>query len=108
LPEADQGNLFPSRSGFAIPTGDTMSKRFIGVRDGTVIRTYTEIDFFAPDSSGRLTPASGDPCPLYGLEPQGEAVDFLNDTTLVLTSESAGAGSAPIHGVLISPRPTGG
>jgi len=67
--------------------------------DGRVvaIRTYTEIYFFTPGEGGRLKPASSSPCPLFGLEPQGEGVDFLDDSTLVLTSESASAGPAPIH-----------
>jgi hypothetical protein len=50
-----------------------------------VIRTYAEILFFALDRDG-ATPLGG--CWLGGWE-QGEAVDFLDDSTLVLTSESA-------------------
>ncbi len=49
-----------------------------------VIRTYSEVLFFALDPDS-VTPAGG--CWLGGWE-QGEAVDFLDDTTLVLTSES--------------------
>ena len=50
-----------------------------------VIRTYAEILFFALDRNG-ARPIGG--CWLGGWE-QGEAVDFLDDSTLVLTSESA-------------------
>jgi hypothetical protein len=52
-----------------------------------VVRTYTELFFFAlgePDGVALLST-----CWLGLVEPQGEAVDFLDDRTLVLTSESA-------------------
>jgi hypothetical protein len=54
--------------------------------DGTqlVIRTYSEVLFFGLDRDG-ARPMGG--CWLGGWE-QGEAVDFLDDSTLVLTSES--------------------
>lgn len=55
--------------------------------DQVAIRTYTEIYFFPILPAGRL----GAPlrsCNLAGLEPQGEAVDWLDDERLVLTSES--------------------
>ena len=52
------------------------------------VRTYTQIFFF------RLSPFPGTvalegTCWLGAYEPQGEAVDFLDDSTLVLSSEGA-------------------
>jgi hypothetical protein len=53
-----------------------------------VVRTYTQLYFFRvgtfPDE---VTLAAT--CWLGAYEPQGEAVDFLDDSTLVMTSESA-------------------
>jgi hypothetical protein len=70
-------------------------------RDGRLvaIRTYTEIYFFVPGADGRLTPSSQPVCNVTGLEPQGEAIDFLDDSTLVLTSEAGSRKPAPIHSV---------
>lgn len=65
------------------------------------VRTYTELFFFTLSADGGLTPA-GSPCFLgtaAGVaEPQGEAVDYLDEETLVLTSE-AWRGVGPIHRV---------
>jgi hypothetical protein len=60
------------------------------------IRTYTELFFFPLLPLGRLgTPVS---CNVAGLEPQGEGVEWLDDTRLMLTSEAiTGRGPAPIH-----------
>jgi hypothetical protein len=60
--------------------------------DGRVVavRTYTEIYLFHPGVGGRLTPARARPCNIAGLDLAGEAIDFLNDSTFVLTSEAAG------------------
>ncbi len=52
------------------------------------IRTYTEIFFFTRVSSGRLQ-FTGDFCRLGTRQPRGEAIDFLDDSTLVLTTEGA-------------------
>jgi hypothetical protein len=52
-----------------------------------VIRTYSELYFFTREP-GRKLQADGYPCWLGAAEPQGEAVDFLDETTVVLTSES--------------------
>lgn len=62
--------------------------------DGRLValRTYSEIYLFYPGVGGRLLPARERPCNIAGLEVGGEAIDFLNDTTFVLTSE---AGSRP-------------
>lgn len=59
------------------------------------VRTLTEIYFFRTDSAAwRL---DGPPCSVAGLEPQGEAVDFLDDERLILTSERGLAAEGVIH-----------
>lgn len=60
--------------------------------DGRLValRTTTEIHFFVPGVGGRLRPAARPVCAIHGLEYQGEAVDFLDDSTLVVVSEAAG------------------
>lgn len=65
-----------------VVTGAAMSA------DGTrlAVRTYSEIFFFARAADGSLTPA-GDACFVADLADGGEAVDFLGDSALVLTSE---------------------
>ena len=52
-----------------------------------VIRTYSELYFFVRTQDGHLL-RDGFPCWLGAAEPQGEAVDFLDESTVVLTSES--------------------
>lgn len=59
------------------------------------VRTYTEIYMFRVDA-GRLAPAPA-VCMLGPLERQGEAVAFLNDTDLVLTSEALREAKGTIH-----------
>lgn len=59
-----------------------------------VIKTYTEIFFYRVDG-GRWVP-DGSACFLGPREAQGEAVDWLDDTTLVLASERS-AGEPAIH-----------
>ncbi len=58
--------------------------------DGRLValRTYTEIYLFYPGVGGRLLPARERPCDIAGLELGGEAIDFLDDSTFVLTSEA--------------------
>jgi hypothetical protein len=59
-----------------------------------VVRTYTEIYFFATDGARWQ---SAEPTCSFGLrEAQGEAIDFLEDGSMVLTSERAG-GDPAIH-----------
>jgi hypothetical protein len=60
------------------------------------IRTYTELYLFPLLPLGHLgTPVV---CNVAGLEPQGEGVEWLDSTRLVLTSESLeGRGPGPIH-----------
>lgn len=52
------------------------------------VRTYSEIYLFYPGVGGRLLPARESPCFIGGLEIGGEAIDFLDDSTFVLTSEA--------------------
>jgi hypothetical protein len=58
--------------------------------DGRVValRTYSEIYLFYPGVGGRLLPARERACNIAGLEIGGEAIDFLDDSTFVLTSEA--------------------
>jgi len=63
------------------------------------IRTYTEIYTFVPGEGGRLTPSGWPVCNITGLEVQGEAIDFLDDSTFVLTSEADRRGRGLIHTV---------
>lgn len=56
--------------------------------DGTVVvRTYHDIHFFRRGDGGALVTTDRPPCDITGLEPQGEAVDWLDAGTLALTSE---------------------
>jgi hypothetical protein len=59
------------------------------------IRTYTEIYLLIAGAEGRLSPARERPCDIAGLEVQGEAIDFRDDSTMVLTSE-AGVGAGRV------------
>ena len=52
-----------------------------------VIRTYTEIYFFSIE--GDRWTLEGPACFLGPREPQGEAVDYLDDGSLILTSEKS-------------------
>lgn len=67
------------------------------------VRTYTEVYFFRRGAS-RSWRADGPPCWLGPRETQGEGIDFLDDSTEVLTSESGGAGDGAIS-VLRCPAP---
>jgi hypothetical protein len=65
------------------------------------VRTYSEIFFFAFDGTPR-----GDrwrdlnkPCFLGEVEPQGEAMDYLDDKTLILGSETAQGRQGVMHRV---------
>jgi hypothetical protein len=59
--------------------------------DGRVValRTYGEIYLFYPGVGGRLLPARERPCNIAGIEIGGEGIDFLNDSTFVMTSEAS-------------------
>ena len=71
-------------------TGRLVTSASIRPNAGVVaIRTYAEIYLYAADSTGRLTRAPGRPCDISALGPGGEAIDFVNDSTVVLTSEAS-------------------
>ncbi len=61
-----------------------------------VLRTYTELYFFSRSANNGLVPDSA-PCWLGAIEPQGEAVDFLDEGTVVLTSESPRGTPGPVY-----------
>lgn len=69
--------------------------------DGRVValRTYGEIYLFYPGVGGRLSPARERPCNIAGIDSGGEAIDFLSDTTLVVTSEANGRRPGTINTV---------
>ncbi len=60
-----------------------------------VLRTYTELFFYAYDEGGSLMP-QGNPCFIGASEPQGEGVDFLDESTVILTSETLPGRPGPI------------
>lgn len=64
------------------------------------LRTYTEIFLFSPGVGGRLVPTRERSCNIAGLETWGEAIAFLDDSTLVLTSEAEGRRPGTIHTVV--------
>lgn len=61
------------------------------------VRTYTEIYLFTPTAAGRLVSANRPGCVLGRAEDQGEAIDFLSNAELVLTSERARSSRGTIH-----------
>lgn len=63
-----------------------------------VVRTYTELYFYRREP-GEIWRQDGRACWLGPAEPQGEAVDFLDEETVVLTSEAGMGGTGPIHRV---------
>ena len=66
------------------------------------IRTYAEIFFFHPGVGGRLTPARDRACEIAGSGERGagEAIDFLDDSSVVLTSEALPRYPGTIHRVV--------
>ena len=54
-----------------------------------VVRTYSELYFFRRSAAGSLR-LDGHPCWIGAVEPQGEAVAFLDEEMVILTSESLG------------------
>jgi hypothetical protein len=63
-----------------------------------VIRTHWELFFYTRTEDGRLI-ADGPPCFLGAIEPQGEAVDFLDEENLVLLSETLSGRPGTIYRV---------
>jgi hypothetical protein len=66
------------------------------------IRTYAEIFFFFPGVGGRLTPARERPCDVGALDEPGggEAIGFLDDGALVVTSEALPRRAGTIHRIV--------
>ncbi len=69
--------------------------------DGRLValRTYDELYLFYPGIGGHLVLARERPCNIAGIDNGGEAIDFLGDTTFVLTSEAGATGPGTIHTV---------
>jgi len=69
--------------------------------DGRVValRTYDEIYLFYPGVGGRLSPARDRSCGIAGIDTGGEAIDFLSDSTFVLTSEASRGRKGTINAV---------
>jgi hypothetical protein len=71
--------------------------------DGTTlaVRTYSEIFFYAPETSaqGRRWRDLKRPCFLGEIEPQGEAIDYLDQKTLLLGSETSQGRRGVLHRV---------
>jgi hypothetical protein len=63
------------------------------------VRTYYEVFFFGltSEGGGSRWRDLGRPCSLGDAEPQGEAIDFLDADTLLLTSERARGRPGTIH-----------
>jgi hypothetical protein len=63
------------------------------------VRTYHEVFFFRPSARGAAPgwELSAPPCFLGNAEPQGEAIDYLSDDTLLLTSERSRGRAAQMH-----------
>ncbi len=74
--------------------------------DGRVValRTYAEIYLFRPGVGGRLLAVRDRPCDIAGLQIGGEAIDFLGDSTFVLTSEASSYRKGRIDTVTCSPQ----
>jgi hypothetical protein len=71
--------------------------------DGTTlaVRTYSEIFFYAPEQTpqGDRWRDLRKPCFLGEVEPQGEAMDYLDDKTLIIGSETAQGRQGVMHRV---------
>jgi len=83
---------------------DDVEAIYVSPRDSALyrlvaIRTYSEIYTFVPGEGGRLMPSGRPVCNVTGLEVQGEAIDFLDDSTFALTSEADRRGRGSIHTV---------
>ena len=60
------------------------------------VRTYREIHLFERSGSGPLPSRHLGSCGIRGLEPLGEGIGWLDDSTLVLTSESSRLVAGPL------------
>jgi hypothetical protein len=68
--------------------------------DGTTlaVRTYNEVFFYEALEGGRWRDLMR-PCSLGDAEPQGEGIDYLDATTLILSSETSRGRQGTIHRV---------
>ncbi len=99
---ADTLPIVPQRTLGRLVTGAAISPSDRRV----VVRTYSELYFFKHTVGGRLSP-DGKPCWLGAAEPQGEGVDFLDEDTVVLTSESLPSQDGTVYRVRCSRRSSG-
>jgi hypothetical protein len=78
-------DIRPNREAGRVITGGAIRP------DGRLValRTYGEIYLFYPGVGGRLAPAAERACGIAGIDTGGEAIAFLSDSTLVLTSEAS-------------------
>jgi len=90
----DRLPIVPQRALGRLVTGAAISPS--GER--VAIRTYAEVFFYRRAGDRRLE-EEGAPCWLGTLEPQGEGIAFLEDSTLVLTSEGVLGEPGSIHKV---------
>jgi hypothetical protein len=86
--------IVPLRALGRLVTGAARSAR----GDQVILRTYTELYYFRRPDDRRLI-LDGTPCWLGTLQPQGEGIAFLDDSTLVLTSEAVLGQRGVIHRV---------
>lgn len=86
-------DIRPNREAGRVVTGAAIRP------DGRVValRTYGEVYLFHPGVGGRLSPARDRACSIAGIDIGGEAIDFLTDSTLVLTSEASRHGPGTIN-----------
>jgi hypothetical protein len=65
------------------------------------VRTYSEIFFYSAESrgDGRRWRNLNRPCFLGDVEPQGEAIDYLDENTLLLASETSQGRQGTLHRV---------
>ena len=82
----------PGTSRLAAVTGADLSL------DGSmlVVRTYRELFFYAVEADGHVGDGPMATCPILGIESQGEAVAWLDDRRVVLTSERGVMGRGTI------------
>ena len=68
------------------------------------VRTYSEIFFYALEDGpqGRRWRDLGRPCFLGEIEPQGEAIDYLDQKTLIIGSETSQGRRGVLHRVRCS------
>lgn len=61
------------------------------------VRTYSAVFFFTVQSGGRLAPDQGRECFFGVIEPQGEGITWMDNTRLLLTSESTSTARGTLY-----------